>query len=71
MPRTRTLVIVPARSQADVSSEDFGTMRKQRCFARASGIRVARRRKGNRAARHVGRRRPRFLRRPFRRGARL
>ena len=35
MPRTRTLVIVPPRSRAEVSSEDVVTTRKQRRSARA------------------------------------
>jgi hypothetical protein len=34
MPRTRTLVIVPPRSRAEVSSEDVATTRKQRRSAR-------------------------------------
>jgi hypothetical protein len=35
VPRTRTLVVVPGRSPADVSSEDVVTTRKQRRSARS------------------------------------
>jgi hypothetical protein len=35
VPRTRTMVVVPARSQTDVSSEDVVTTRKQRRSARS------------------------------------